>query len=56
MDPYEKYDMVFNGARTDTGADELTWKERWRRQWLDGGAIFRGTRRVRPADHELSEH
>ena len=56
MDPYEKYDMIFNGAapmRVMTSSPGTVCR---RRQWLGAVADLPGHRRFRQIDHEVSEH
>jgi len=54
MDPYEKFDMIFNG-RSDPRLYQLSGHTRARTR-LDGCALFRSAYRVRQVGHEVSEH
>ena len=56
MDPYEKYDMTFNGAATHARAVVIAGKVRGFGQRLGPVAIVRTAGRFRQIDREVSEH
>ena len=56
MDPFEKYDMTFNGATSTRLADDFAGKVCGPGQWLGIGAHRASGSRVRQDDREVSEH
>ena len=44
MDPYEKYDMIFNGAAPTRGTDDLAGKYAGQDNGWAAGAVQPGTR------------